>query len=80
MESNWRFNVWLWGMTCAGWQLAAHRVLTNYPTYRIVVKLSATLAANYNIAAPGQLPALVNPFTPPVLHPHFPYGILVDGD
>lgn len=62
------------------WRLASHVVGTNYPTFRIRVKLSNGFGANYQIGAPGQIPALVNLFVPPVLFPHFPYGVIVDPD
>ena len=80
MESNWRYNVAKWGESNGTWLLAAHLVGTNYPTYRVKVKLSTGFTAIYNLNSPTSLPSLVSLSLPPVAHPHFPYGALVDGD
>jgi len=80
LESNWRFGVWNYGMYDSAWELAAHKLGTNYPTHRVIVRLSNGLGAEFNVAGPGQLPSLVNTFVPPVAHPHFPFGRLVDPD
>jgi hypothetical protein len=67
-------------MSDSDWELAAHVLTTNYPNRRYIVKLSSGFGATFNIGSPDDVPSLVNVFVPPVTHPHFPYGRVVELD
>lgn len=80
MESDWRFNVWNYGMQLSTWVLCARR----FPPIPgvLLVKRSDTPTRYwlYQLPAPGQVPVVLS--NHPILptNPRFPYGILVNPD
>lgn len=77
MESNWRWNVWVYGMQISDWLLCAR--ITSSGSLVVVNPDSAfpTKYRLFNIATPSGVPALVTRGDIPAAHPHFPYGVPV---
>lgn len=80
MESNWRTNIALMGMTGAGWRLAAR--YNDDPTV-ILVSLGGPPLVKYRIyfqADPDTLPVPVGPIRALPSWQRFPYGEDVEPD
>lgn len=80
MESNWRFNVWDYGMQNSDWLLAARYVGILPPRLAVKRRGFPGIYFRYSVPVPGQVPGLIGPVVIPVLFPHFPYGQAVIPD
>lgn len=80
MESDWRFNVWLWGMSGSAYDMIAHAVGGGGALY---VGRKKVFDGTFSLLVPasvnGPLNVLTSPLIPP-LTPSFPYGINVFPD
>jgi len=78
MESNWRWNIWLYAMWGSDWELCA-RVNTGFPTiYLLLVSKGDGVAYYYYTNGPGQVPVLNTAVVPPP--GPFPWGVPVFPD
>lgn len=80
MESSWRLNVALEGMSGTDWRLAAS--LLGIPFLAVVngVPGAGTYRLYQENPNPEGMPVLVSSPPIPVDHPHFPYGLEVEPD
>lgn len=80
MESNWRLNVALLGMSFTGWRLAARVVGNPIPFFIVANDDHPGFQELWRQPAPGQLPVFVARQPIPPAFPHFPYNNLVIPD
>lgn len=80
MESRWRFNVALFGMSLDNWRLCARGLLV--PTNVLVNPANPIIprARVFDVTDANQLPVFVGDFLIPPAFPHFPYGEQVEPD
>lgn len=80
MESNWRFNVLVYGMQDSDWELCA-RIPEFFPREAVLVKRTGSpWMWLYYVDDPDQLPDFFARYLITPDAPHFPYGIEVDPD
>jgi len=74
LESEWRLNVWRFGMWGSDWELCARGVDPFLPYLYLVKRDKLPPRAWVYQILPGELPTFVGDYAIPPAFPHFPWG------
>lgn len=80
MESNWRFNVALYGLSGTFVRLIAPLLARPDILVSNFVDSFPVQFVHWQVPHPGDLPVILELVIAPAGHPHYPYGQPVTGD
>lgn len=80
MESEWRWNVYFYGMWGSGWRLAARYVDPDFGAGLLVEQPPFTQALFFRLLTPTSLPTFRGTVTKVPGKPNFPWGLDVFPD